>query len=157
MQDKTKEVVTYVCLNNKKHISTSRLAILVFLFDWFHVLERGEQYTDIVWKYEHGVLDSDSIKHVVRTCHEFMTEPLQNSLCNDFNVVLINSNTPAEDLLQSMILKYLVDKTMPMNFEELLAYMYASYPFTRSERMICFDLKKIGAEYNAKCRENNHL
>lgn len=157
MQEKIKEIITYILINNKKNISTTRLTILVFLFDWFHVLERGEQYTKINWKYENGTLNSDSIKNVVRTCHQFMTEPIQNSLCDDLNVLALNCNLTDDSVIQSMILKYLVDKTTLMNFEELLSYMYASYPFTRAERMTSFDLVEISEEYNAKCRTNNQL
>lgn len=149
------KLIRYILLNypNVLELSKPRLVKLIYLIDWKYTIEKGEQYTNIEWYYNHyGPYVNDVIDFMRGNPMIFKVESYQNpfggGLTDKFSL-LDKSPISMEECIKEITDQF-IDYTYQLTWNDFINLVYSSYPIKKNVRYSKLDLKELAVEFNNK-------
>lgn len=147
-----KDVIAYILQHypHRHELSDARVTKMVYLSDWKHVLETGEQATPIRWyfhnygPYVRDVLDTArDHPHLFRIAYE------TNAYGDMKKVLDIQDPSYQPRLTESerQAIDHVIEVTKPLTWDPFIGLVYSTHPIVSSERYSFLDLKKAAREY----------
>jgi hypothetical protein len=149
---KLQDVLAYL-LENYPHESErteGRITRTIFLADWKHVLEQGEQITDIHWFSQPG---GPYVRDIVETARAhpelFRVEPEYTiSSGQQKSITCVNcAYRPRLDHPERRAIDHVIQVTKSLDRVEFARLVTSTYPVLASERYTFLDLKQAAAQY----------
>lgn len=152
-----RDVMAYLIRNYpdrmSDELSNARLTKMVYLADWRHVLETGQQITDISWYFDnYGPFVRDIEITAAFNPDMFQIEATRNmygqskkkfSLVNkDYQPNLKGSEKEALD--------HIIGVTQRLYWNDFIKLVYSTHPIASSERYSHLDLQEKAKAYQAK-------
>lgn len=150
---KLKEILSYFCYYypHKDELSKSRLTKMVYLADWKSAIERGFPITDIQWRYDYYGPFVDEIFELVLADSDFNVIISSNKFGDKKYIITLRN--PQKPLIKSLteadveILKYVIDSTKSLFYNDFIQLVYSTYPILKSEQFTPLDLIDIAKSY----------
>lgn len=148
IMNKIESMATHICNASKEPVTQIRFRVLMYLSDWFSALVDGEQLTDEEYTHIH-YLKSPLIDKTMENSVFFKRE-LENTLLGTTRTSYIAIEKKAVNLTEREIeiIDLVIDKTKDLYFDQLLNYMYSTYPFKEPTRYVNLDLKTSARAYH---------
>ena len=155
---KLKHLIRYIVDNYpyKAELSNARLTKLVYLADWYGVLIKGRQLTEIEWQFNHyGPYVDDVINEVKEDPYMRITKTKtaygnEKQLIEMKMSVLSNFFKSELDEDTKVILNKVIEDTKLLYWQDFISYIYETYPIINSERYDILDLESLGKECKEK-------
>lgn len=145
------EVMAYICAKYpiKYELSKARLTKMIYLADWKSVLDRGEQLTEIRWRFHHYGPWSDKVVAVARSSRRFRIEATENYYGGAKEVVAADPELETPRLTPDEVetIDHVIDATRTLYWEDFIKLVYSTYPIVASHRYVDLDLKQLAANY----------
>jgi hypothetical protein len=153
-----KDVVAYLAEKYpyKHELSKARLTKMVYLTDWKSAIDRGEQLTDIEWKFNHYGPYVQDVVNTARDNKEFdviSTSAPYGSWKELIRLKVLGSygSLTARD---KAILNHIVDSTAPLSWDDFMRLVYSTYPVISRTRGETLDLVPLAEEYRSAQEES---
>jgi hypothetical protein len=139
-------------LESNKSISKTRLTKLVYLCDWKHAIEYGEQITKISWVFDnYGPFVWDVMNSVENNPQIFNVKEVKNSkFGSESTLISLNQDAhdPARlDSNEKRIVEFVVKSTVDLIWGDFIKLVYSTYPVVASTRHEKLNLVEIANEY----------
>lgn len=150
------KLIRYILLNypNVNELSKPRLVKLIYLIDWKYTIERGRQYTNIQWYYNHyGPYVSDVIDLMKSRNEVFEVKSYSNSyegvtdkfiLLDKTAITLENDIKPIADLF--------INHTYGLTWSNFINLVYSSFPIRISLKYTTLNLVELAVEFKKNIR-----
>lgn len=147
-----KDILVYILREypHKEELSNARVTKMVYLSDWKHVLENGEQVSKISWKFDNY---GPFVWDVVETAREypelFAIEETENLFGSTKRVLACVDRSYRPRLAQSerAAVDHVINSTKRLGWDRFIGLVYSTYPIIASERYSPLDLKQLASEY----------
>lgn len=147
------DIIVYIFCNYEKveELSKPRLVKLIYLIDWKYTIDKGEQFTDIKWYFNHYGPYVDDVINLIRKENDiFNVESYINqyggssdriSMKKDMKIILdINTKNTADFILKN---------TVMLNWTDFISLVYSTYPIKTNPKYTFLDLKKDAKLFSA--------
>lgn len=143
------DVAACFCLLYRGHLSMSRLVDLVYLADWRSALERGQQLTDVEWRFGRYGPFSDRFSDEIRRDSRFSVTPGESPSGLDDEVVRETRGNPAYSLSpqEEDIVRFVVARATTLSDDEFLLLVHSTYPLISQQRYQTLDLVHLASRY----------
>jgi Protein of unknown function (DUF4065) len=152
-----KDVVAYLAEKypHKQELSKARLTKMVYLADWKAAIDRGEQLTDIQWKFNHYgpyVLD---VVNTARDNAEFDVIATTNAHGGLKELIRVKVRGSYGSLTKTdkAMLDYIMSETAPLGWDSFMQLVYSTYPVISRTRGETLNLVPIANEYRTAREE----
>lgn len=141
----------YICKNwpTKKELTLEKLAGVIFLVDWKHVLEYGEQMTDIQWEISNFGPSVESIYSLAKNKNEcFKLSEVKNNL--GFRKFIIRVRYYAKENLSREevdITDFIIEKYTRLSEMDFIRLIKSTYPVYCQQSYQKLDLVNLAKEY----------
>lgn len=155
---KIKHIVRYFAQNYpyKSELSKTRITKMVYLADWYSVLNNGKQLTNIKWYFDHYGPYVPDVYEVVRTDNLLKIQMEESAFGNEKAVIGLRENTLRLFGLNGLdketkdILDDVIDNTKNLYWTDFINYVYSSYPIKTSRKYKNLDLIKLAKDCHEK-------
>lgn len=142
----------YLQKSNNRSISKMRLIKIIYLCDWFFALVHNERMTDLDWKY-HYCIETSCLDNQIRYCHPFSISMSKGIIEREEYTLLFSLNDSDFSLLdekEKKVLDYVVEKTENLFYNDLLNFVYSTYPLQEDTIYRRIDLLASAARFHEK-------
>lgn len=150
---KLSDVMAYVCQRypHKDELSKARLAKIIYLADWRAAIERGEQITDVQWKFNHyGPYVDDILETAERDNKRFKVVNTLNMYGNPKDVIKLKEASGKTELSaqDKEDINFIIEKTRRLYWKDFINLVYSTYPVLSQEKQTVLDLPKLAKAYS---------
>lgn len=152
MKDKLIDIITYLykVYPNQQELSKTRLIKLIYLIDWKNCLQYEVQLTQINWRFDHyGPYVEDVMNIIYEKNNFFGVEEYTNAYGGrSIRVKLIDKKyKPDLSKKEIEVINFIINKTSPLNFNELINLVYSTYPIKSNPKYSNLDLVEEAKQY----------
>jgi len=147
-----KNIVAYILKKypHKDELSNARVTKMVYLADWYSVLNFDKQLSNIEWYFDnYGPFVWDIKKCVEANPQLFSATETSNMFGSRKIMFEIKDNTvePELDEQAKLIINHVINNTKTMTWEDFIKLIYSTYPIVSSTRYTTLDLRTKAKEY----------
>ena len=135
---------------NKSHLSKARVAKMIYLSDWKHVLNYQCQMSDIAWVFDnYGPFVKDVQEVAAKHAEIFRLEPSATVYGNKKTLLALRTEDYQPQLkdTEKEALDHVINVTKTLTWEKFIHLVYLTYPIIASDRYSKMDLVELAAEY----------
>jgi hypothetical protein len=152
MKDELLKIIKYILKEYPKldELSKPRLVKLIYLIDWKHALETGEQLTDIKWVNNHyGPYVEDIIELIKERNDIFLLDSYRNRYGKITDKIkLVNKLESIEVGENKEIIDFIINKTNHFKWSDFMDIVMSTYPVQSYQRYTELDLSEDAKKYN---------
>ncbi|MDQ6213305.1 Panacea domain-containing protein [Achromobacter insolitus] len=148
---KLQAIIRYLCMNYpyKGELSNARVTKMVYLADWLHAQQRGEQLTDISWHFDHyGPFVTDVVE--AAKMDRAMSVQYTTNMYGSPKVQLSYMGDPGESIdltrEERKVLDHVIEETAPLAFSSFINHVYDTYPIRTADRYSTLDLADLARQ-----------
>jgi len=146
------KLIRYILLNYPaiNELSKPRLVKLIYLIDWRYTIEKGNQYTDIKWYFNHyGPYVTDVIDFMKSNSEIFEVVSYNNSYegITDKFILKDKNKIQLENEVKTITDKF-IEYTYKQTWSSFINLVYSSYPIKNTSKYNYLDLQNLAIEFN---------
>ena len=145
------DILVYICKHypSKDDLSKARLNKLVYLADWRSAIQRGQQLTNIQWRFNHYGPYVEAIIETVHRDQRLEIIPTANYYGEYKELIKVRSDVPEPSLNQEErdVLQFVIDRTAEKSWDAFISLVYSTYPIITQLRYADLDLVSLAQEY----------
>ena len=144
--------ITYLCAKYpySDELSNARVTKMIYLADWRHTLDTGEQMTRIKWLFNHYGPWVPDVLNAARD-HPETIRLLHSQTPFGTDKTLLEARPdarwPSLSRSDKAYLQQVVDSTKQLTFQGFLDLIYGTYPVRKTDRYDTLDLEALATRY----------
>lgn len=152
MPSTVRDILHYIATEypHKEELSKGRSTKLVYLCDWRHVLQTGEQATPISWRFDnYGPFVWDVYDAAKEYDKLFRIDEVENMYGSKKTLIVPLNSDYQSNITQSQrdAADHVISQTKNLNWDDFIKLVYSTYPVVSSEKYSSLDLPKLATEY----------
>ncbi len=159
--NKLRAIMAYFCSNHspQSELSKARLTKLVYLADWYSALVDNEKMTDIDWVFNHHGPNMDDATELTHLENDFSVMIQKTIYGADKYIISYSGHAVDQHFSENElnILDTIIRKTQSLYFNELVDFVYSTYPVSSNERCSKLDLLSLAGQYKAEQYKSVHV
>ena len=147
------DIIIYIFSNYEKveELSKPRLVKLIYLIDWKYSIEKGEQFTDIKWYFNHyGPYVDDVINLIKKESDIFTVDSYLNQYGGSSDRIIMKRDVKVVlDTNVKSTADFILKNTVMLNWTDFISLVYSTYPIKTNSKYTYLDLKKDAELFKA--------
>ncbi len=145
--------ISYICAHYPypDDLSDARLNKTLYLADWKSCIQRGQQVTDLQWKFNHYGPYVDQILQEASANQNIEVLTSNNMYGSKKKVIRLRDKNITLDIshLDKTILDEVIRISSSLNFKELIDLVYSTYPVMSQPRNSILNLPLLAQKYQS--------
>ncbi len=153
-----KTVMAYICANyeSPNDLSNARLTKLVYLCDWEHARQTGNQMTGIQWHFNHHGPWVPDVSNLAYRDAAFEVRNVTNAFGSPKELISLREPVRAELAVEErQVVDNVMAKTTRMYFCQFIDYVYSTYPVKHRPKYSMLDLEQLAEEERRPATESD--